>query len=170
MEYSNHAILIGALLVLLSIVVSSLSARTGAPLLLVFLAVGMLAGEEGLGHILFSDYQTAYLFGTMALAVILFDGGMRTHTDTFRVGLWPAVSLATIGVILTTGIVGVTAAWLLGLDLMKGLLIGAIIGSTGAAAGFSGLGSQGMRLKHRVGATLEIVSGCDGPLAGFLTV
>src|SRR5258708_19848130 len=93
MEYSNHAILIGALLVLLSIVVSSLSARTGAPLLLVFLAAGMLAGEEGLGHILFSDYQTAYLFGTMALAVILFDGGMPTHTDTFRVGLSPPFSL-----------------------------------------------------------------------------
>ena len=103
MEFSNHAILIGALLVLLSIVVSSLSARTGAPLLLVFLGVGMLAGEEGPGRILFSDYQIAYLVGTMALAVILFDGGMRTHTDTFRVGLWPAVSLATVGVILTAG-------------------------------------------------------------------
>src|SRR5258708_22049759 len=134
MEYSNHAILVGALLVLVSIVVSSLSARTGAPLLLVFLAVGMLAGEEGPGHILFSDYQTAYLFGTMALAVILFDGGMRTHTDTFRVGLWPAVSLATVGVILTTGIVDVAAPWLLELDLLKGLFVVAIIGSTAGAA------------------------------------
>src|SRR5258708_19689768 len=104
MEYSNHAILVGALLVLVSIVVSSLSARTGAPLLLVFLAVGMLAGEEGLGHILFSDYQTAYLFGTMALAVILFDGGMRTHTDTFRVRLWPAPSLPTPRLLPTAGL------------------------------------------------------------------
>ena len=170
MDFSNHAILIGAVLLLLSIMASTLSARTGAPLLFVFLGIGMLAGEEGPGHIRFGDYQLAYLVGTMALAVILFDGGMRTRYSTFRVGLWPAVSLATIGVLLTTVIVGFGASRLLGLTLMQGMLIGAIIGSTDAAAVFSLLHAAGMRLKERVGATLEIESGCNDPMAVFLTL
>ena len=114
LEFSNHAVLIGALLVLISILASTLSSRTGAPLLLVFLAIGMMAGEEGAGHIRFGDYQAAYLVGTVALAAILFDGGMRTHTNTFRIGLWPAVSLATVGVVVTAGIVGAAAAYFLG--------------------------------------------------------
>ncbi|HEX7951522.1 MAG TPA: potassium/proton antiporter [Burkholderiales bacterium] len=170
MDFSNHAILIGAVLVLLSILASTLSARTGAPLLFVFLGIGMLAGEDGPGHIRFGDYQVAYLVGTMALAVILFDGGMRTRYSTFRVGLWPAVSLASVGVILTTAIVGYGASLLLGLGVMEGMLIGAIIGSTDAAAVFSLLHAAGMRLKQRVGATLEIESGCNDPMAVFLTL
>ena len=170
MDFSNHAILIGAVLLLLSVLASTLSARTGAPLLFVFLGIGMLAGDEGPGHIRFGDYQVAYLVGTMALAVILFDGGMRTRYDTFRVGLWPAVSLASVGVVLTTAIVGYCASRILGLGLMEGMLIGAIIGSTDAAAVFSLLHAAGMRLKQRVGATLEIESGCNDPMAVFLTL
>ena len=170
MDFSNHAILIGAVLVLLSILASNVAQRTGAPLLFVFLAIGMLAGEDGPGHIRFGDYQAAYLVGTMALAVILFDGGMRTRYETFRVGLWPAVSLASFGVVLTTVIVGYGASRILGLGLMEGMLIGAIIGSTDAAAVFSLLHAAGMRLKQRVGATLEIESGCNDPMAVFLTL
>jgi cell volume regulation protein A len=169
-DFSNHAILIGAILVLLSILASTVSERTGAPLLFVFLGIGMLAGEDGPGQIRFGDYQVAYLVGTMALAVILFDGGMRTRYDTFRVGLWPAVSLATAGVVLTAMIVGYAASHILGLGVTEGMLIGAIIGSTDAAAVFSLLHAAGMRLKQRVGATLEIESGCNDPMAVFLTL
>jgi len=170
LDFSNHAILIGAVLVLMSILASTLSQHTGAPLLFVFLGIGMLAGEDGPGQIRFGDFQAAYLVGTMALAIILFDGGMRTRYETFRVGLWPAVSLATFGVVLTTVIVGYGASRVLGLGLMEGMLIGAIVGSTDAAAVFSLLHAAGMRLKKRVGATLEIESGCNDPMAVFLTL
>ena len=89
MEFWNVAILVGAALLLVSIVASDISSRMGAPLLLVFLLLGMLAGEDGPGGIRFDDFETAYVIGTLALAVIIFDGGMRTSRETFRVALWP---------------------------------------------------------------------------------
>lgn len=170
MDGINLAILIGGFLFVISIIATLISARLGAPMLLVFLIIGMLAGEQGLVGIKFDNPQVAFLIGSIALVIILFDGGMRTHPERFRVALAPASMLATVGVVLTCCIVGIAAAYLLNLTLLQGLLLGAILSSTDAAAVFSIFQSQGLRIKDRVASTLEIESGSNDPMAVILTL
>ncbi|OZC36852.1 K+/H+ antiporter [Marinobacter vinifirmus] len=162
--------LIGALMLVFSIVLSPLSSRVGMPVLLVFLVVGMLMGEDGPGGIEFDNVELAFLIANLALGVILLDGGMRTRVDTFRVGLKPAMMLATVGVALTAGGAAIVAWWVFDLHWLIALLIGAIISSTDAAAVFSLLQGRGLHLNERVSATLEIESGSNDPMAIFLTL
>ena len=170
MDFTNQVILLAGLLLLISVLASIITARIGMPLLLAFLALGMLAGEDGPGGIQFQDVQTAHLIGSLALAVILFNGGLCTDIGMFRVGLWPAFWLATVGVAVTAAVTGLAAIWCLQVNWIEGLLIGAIVGSTDAAAVFSILHAHGLQLKQRVDATLQIESGINDPMAVFLTI
>jgi len=169
-ELGNQLILLGASLLLLSIFVGLVSSRVGAPLLLVFLALGMFFGEDGPGGIFFENYFAAYVIGSIALAIILFDGGLRTDFSSFRQAAWPALLLATIGVIVTAALTGVAARWLLGLGWIESFLVGSIVASTDAAAVFFLLHLHGLDVKPRVRSVLEVESGLNDPMAVFLTI
>jgi cell volume regulation protein A len=164
------AILLGSLLVLAGILSSLIAFRFGAPLLLVFLLVGMLAGEGGPGGLKFDDVATAYTVGSIALALILFDGGLRTRFATFRNVLAPSIGLATVGVLITTLLTAPVAKFVLGIGWIQALLVGAVVASTDAAAVFLLINAGGLRLRPRVRATLEVESGTNDPFAVFLAL
>lgn len=166
----DTGVLLAGVLLLLGIASSKFSARIGMPVLVLFLGVGMLAGSDGPGGIAFADYGAANSIGSVALALILFDGGLRTSRQAVRMAWRPALSLATVGVVITSVLTGCVAAWVLGVPVLHGLLLGGIVGSTDAAAVFSVLRTSGILLPDRLAATLEVESGSNDPMAIFLTL
>lgn len=155
-------------LILIAAFSSLLAERFGAPLLLLFLLIGLLAGVDGLG-IDFSNNRAAFMLGSIALAIILFDSGYGTSLHSFRQASAPALTMATIGVLLTAAFFGIAARFLLGFTWLEGLLIGSIVASTDAAAVFFLLRTGGINIRDRVRSTLEVESGTNDPMAIFLT-
>jgi len=162
--------LILAGLLVLSVVASKMSDRFGIPSLLVFLGIGMLAGSEGIGGIYFDNPKIAQAVGFMALAVILFSGGLDTPWQETRKVLKESWTLATLGVLLTALLLGFSAHLVLKLPLTQSMLLGAIASSTDAAAVFAVLRSKGVPLRSKISATLELESGSNDPMAAFLTI
>lgn len=160
----DGSILLFSVLLVVGVLTTKFSSRIGVPALVFFIAVGMVLSK-------FIYYDSAYLtqlFGILALIVILFEGGLQTKWATTRKVVVPSITLATLGVFVTTGIIGVLAKYILGVSWLEGLLFGAIVGSTDAAAIFAVLGNK--NIKARLTSTLEAESGTNDPMAIFLTI
>jgi cell volume regulation protein A len=169
LETMYLAILVGAGLVMAAVFTSWIAFRFGAPILLIFLAVGLIAGEDGLG-LVFNNAPAAYFLGSLALAIILFDSGFGTKLSAFRQAALPSIVLATVGVVLTTALFGVAARLVFGFPWLQSFLLGAVVSSTDAAAVFFLLRVGGIHLRDRVRSVLEVESGANDPMAIFLTV
>jgi cell volume regulation protein A len=159
-----------SLLVFLGFLLIPLSRRLGAPILLFVLIGGMLVGEDGPGRIPFNDFDAAYALGSLALAIILFAGGLETDIGRLRGARLPAILLSTVGVVITAAIVGIPASAILGVPLEQGLLLGAVVASTDAAATFLLIQQSRVALRERLKNTLILESGLNDPMAIFLTV
>lgn len=170
MEHAMQLILLGGLLMLMSILAGQLSNRLGAPVLLTFLGVGIFFGVDGPGGIAYDDTHNAFLICSAALAIILFDGGLRTPMPAFKMAFRPALMLSTVGVLITAFATAFFAVWFTGVDTLHGFLLGSIIASTDAAAVFLLLHQRGVHIPARVSATLEVESGINDPMAVFLTM
>jgi cell volume regulation protein A len=152
-----------------SVVASKASGRLGVPALVLFLLIGMLAGSDGPGGIYFEDYRFAQQLGILALIFILFSGGLDTDWGFVRPALWKGISLATLGVLLTAVLVGAFIVLILDFSWLQGLLVGAIVSSTDAAAVFAIMRSRGVGLKGDLKPLIELESGSNDPMAVFLT-
>ncbi|MBY3086143.1 potassium/proton antiporter [Rhizobium laguerreae] len=169
MEAFYIVVLVSTALVLLAAFSSLLAFRFGAPLLLLFLMIGLAAGVDGLG-IEFSNNYLAYILGSIALAVILFDSGFGTPIQAFRLAAVPSLALASVGVLITASLFAFAAMWLLNFTWLEGLLLGSIVASTDAAAVFFLLRIGGINIRDKVRSTLEVESGTNDPMAIFLTI
>ncbi len=170
MEHAIYLVtLVGTGLVVAAAFSSLIAFRFGAPLLLLFLSIGLVSGADGLG-IQFDNARVAYFAGSLALAIILFNSGFSTSLKVLRQAALPALSLATVGVLITTGVFGVAVYYLLGLTWLESFLLGAAVASTDAAAVFFLLRAGEIHLRERVRSTLEVESGTNDPIAIFLTI
>ena len=170
MQKIETILLVISILIILSIILSKISSFTNVPKMLIFLAVGMIAGEEGPGGIIFNNYDIAQGMGIIALSFILFSGGLDTKYSNMKSVMYRGVMLSTLGVIFTTGTVTVIGRFILGFDVYLSFLIGAIISSTDASAVFVSLKSKKFKLKRDIESLLELESGSNDPTAVFLTM
>lgn len=169
--YTLEAILLAAsMLLIFSVLASRVSSSFGVPSLLLFLGIGMLAGSEGPGGIAFDNYPLSFAIGSVCLAIIIFDGGMRTSWASVRTILPVGISLSVLATLATGALTGVFARYALGLSWAEGLLLGAIVSSTDAAAVFSILRARSLALKGKLKQTLEFEAGSNDPMAIFLTM
>jgi cell volume regulation protein A len=166
----ENILLLGSILLFISIISSKTSFRIGVPTLILFLIIGMLAGSDGPGGIYFNDPEIAQLLGVIALTFILFSGGLDTKWESIKPIIKNGIALSTLGVLVTAGLVGLFSSYVLGFKLYEGLLLGAIVSSTDAAAVFSILRTKNFGLKGRIRPLLELESGSNDPMAYFLTI
>jgi cell volume regulation protein A len=166
----ENILLVGSLLLLISVIVGKQSYKFGVPTLLIFLAIGMLAGSEGIGGIYFDDPKLAQFIGIVALNFILFSGGLDTSYDAVKPVLKQGIVLSTLGVLLTAVSLG-TFVWLItDFTIYESMLLGSIVSSTDAAAVFSILRSKNLALRENLRPTLELESGSNDPMAYVLTI
>jgi potassium/hydrogen antiporter len=166
----DQMLALAGILLLGSVLASKASAKLGIPALVLFIGLGMLAGSDGPGGLHFENYKFSQMLGEVALAFIIFSGGLDTSWESVKPLIWRAVSLSTIGVAVTCGFVAVFGVYVLGFSLVEALLLGAIVASTDAAAVFSVLRARSINLKDRLTSLLELESGTNDPMAVFLTV
>ena len=168
MNPAQFTIFVIGVLGVTSILASAFAMRLKAPLLLIFLCLGMLAGQDGPGGIGFEDFQASYLYGSLALTVILFNGGLKTERAMVSVAIWPSVILATIGVFISAAGISAVARLLFHLTWAQALLIGAATAPTDAAAVATLLKAGAVKVPFRVAAILEMESGLNDPISVFL--